>query len=123
MADDIVARLRCAEDMNDAVYHPWVYKDAADRIEQLEAALREVISVSDRKTDIYDRAKAVLAEEKRPMTDDIVARLRAEIARKDAALRRYACECDPADICIWAIIEDHDHFECGHVACVALAGE
>ena len=35
-----------------------------DEIERLRAALREVISVSDRKTDIYDRAKAVLAGEK-----------------------------------------------------------
>ena len=31
---------------------------------RLREALREVISVSDRKTDIYDRAKAVLAGEK-----------------------------------------------------------
>jgi hypothetical protein len=35
-----------------------------DEIERLREALREVISVSDRKTDIYDRAKAVLAGEK-----------------------------------------------------------
>jgi hypothetical protein len=35
-----------------------------DEIERLRAALRDVISVSDRKTDIYDRAKAVLAGEK-----------------------------------------------------------
>ena len=34
------------------------------KVTQLEKALREVISVSDRKTDIYDRAKAVLGEKK-----------------------------------------------------------
>jgi hypothetical protein len=39
-------------------------REARLRIEELEAALREVISVSDRKTDIYDRAKAVLGEKK-----------------------------------------------------------
>ena len=31
------------------------------RLAEVEGALREVISVSDRKTDIYDRAKAALA--------------------------------------------------------------
>jgi hypothetical protein len=34
--------------------------NARKRIEALEKALREVISVSDRKTDIYDRARAAL---------------------------------------------------------------
>ena len=36
-------RLRCYADLNDAVYHPWVYGEAADRIEKLEAALRDII--------------------------------------------------------------------------------
>ena len=35
MTDDLVKRLRCYADVNDAVYHPWVYGEAADRIEQL----------------------------------------------------------------------------------------
>ena len=35
MTDDIVARLRCYEDINDAVFHPWVYAEAADEIERL----------------------------------------------------------------------------------------
>jgi regulator of replication initiation timing len=34
-----------------------------DEIERLRAALQDVISVSDRKTDIYDRAKAALGYE------------------------------------------------------------
>ncbi len=34
--------------------------NARKRIEALEKALRDVISVSDRKTDIYDRARAAL---------------------------------------------------------------
>jgi hypothetical protein len=39
---DLVKRLRCYADLNDAVFHPWVYGEAADRIEKLEAALREI---------------------------------------------------------------------------------
>ena len=35
MVDDIVARLRCYADINDAVFHPWVYAEAADEIERL----------------------------------------------------------------------------------------
>ena len=42
MTDDLVKRLRCYADIDDAVYHPWVYGEAADRIEQLETALREI---------------------------------------------------------------------------------
>jgi hypothetical protein len=42
MTDDIVARLRCYADIDDAVYHPWVYGEAADEIERLRAALREI---------------------------------------------------------------------------------
>jgi hypothetical protein len=42
MADDLVKRLRCYADLNDAVFNPWVYGEAADRIEKLEAALREI---------------------------------------------------------------------------------
>ena len=39
---DLVKRLRCYADLNDAVFHPWVYGESADRIEKLEAALREI---------------------------------------------------------------------------------
>ena len=39
MSDDLVRRLECYADLNDAVFHPWVYREAADRIEKLEAAL------------------------------------------------------------------------------------
>jgi pyruvate-formate lyase-activating enzyme len=42
MSDDLVKRLRCYADLNDAVFNPWVYGEAADRIEKLEAALREM---------------------------------------------------------------------------------
>ena len=41
MNDDLVRRLRCYADIDDAVYNPWVYGEAADRIEKLEAALDE----------------------------------------------------------------------------------
>jgi hypothetical protein len=40
MTDDIVARLRCYADINDAVFHPWVYTEAADEIEQLSALIK-----------------------------------------------------------------------------------
>ena len=42
MNDDLVRRLRCYADIDDAVYNPWVYGEAADRIEKLEAALRQI---------------------------------------------------------------------------------
>ena len=38
--DDLVRQLRCYADIDDAVYNPWVYGEAADRIEKLEAALQ-----------------------------------------------------------------------------------
>ena len=46
MSDDLVKRLRCYADLNDAVFHPWVYGEAADRIEKLEAALRFIAGPS-----------------------------------------------------------------------------
>jgi hypothetical protein len=42
MTDDIVERLRCYADINDAVFHPWVYAEAADEIERLRDALRRI---------------------------------------------------------------------------------
>jgi len=36
MSDDLVRRLECYADLNDAVFHPWVYKEAADHIKKLE---------------------------------------------------------------------------------------
>ena len=45
MSNDIVARLRCYADINDAVFHPWVYAEAADKIERLRGALRDVREV------------------------------------------------------------------------------
>ena len=45
MSDDLVRRLRCYADIDDAVYNPWVYGEAADRIEKLEAALREIAAL------------------------------------------------------------------------------
>ena len=42
MSNDIVARLRCYADIDDAVYHPWVYRDAADDIERMRDALRRI---------------------------------------------------------------------------------
>ena len=39
MTDDLVERLRRYAEIDD---HPWVYGEAADHIEKLEAALREI---------------------------------------------------------------------------------
>ena len=36
MTDDLVKRLRCYADIDD---HPWVYGEAADRIEKLECEI------------------------------------------------------------------------------------
>ena len=47
MTDDLVRRLRCYADIDDAVYNPWVYGEAADRIEKLTAALREIVGALD----------------------------------------------------------------------------
>jgi hypothetical protein len=41
MTDDLVKRLRCYADLNDPVFHPWVYGEAADRIEKLEAVTKD----------------------------------------------------------------------------------
>ena len=47
MSDDLVKRLRCYADIDDAVYNPWIYGEAAARIEKLEAALREIDAACD----------------------------------------------------------------------------
>lgn len=50
-------------DSNDSLRAALARAEAAEaRVKALEEALREVMSVSDRKTDIYDRARAVLEE-------------------------------------------------------------
>jgi hypothetical protein len=40
MSDDLVKRLRCYADIDD---HPWVYGEAADRIEKLETLVKELL--------------------------------------------------------------------------------
>jgi hypothetical protein len=47
MPNDIVARLRSYAYLDDTVYNQWVYREAADRIEKLEAALREFFTSGD----------------------------------------------------------------------------
>jgi hypothetical protein len=36
MSDDLVKRLRCYANLDDGVFYPWVYGEAADRIKKLE---------------------------------------------------------------------------------------
>jgi hypothetical protein len=74
MTDDLVKRLRCYADLNDAVFHPWVYGEAADhieklegelhhcfhRIEELQAALRGVIAIADRDCPEFRSARKAL---------------------------------------------------------------
>ena len=63
MTDDLVRRLRCYADIDDAVYNPWVYGEAADRIEKLEAALRDVIDNFFDSTRICEIARKALDAE------------------------------------------------------------
>ena len=42
MTDNLVERLRRYAEIDD---HPWVYGEAADHIEKLEAALREIAAL------------------------------------------------------------------------------
>ena len=42
MSNDIVARLRSYAYLDDTVYNQWVYREAADDIERLRAALRRI---------------------------------------------------------------------------------
>jgi len=46
MSDDLVRRLRCYADIDDAVYNPWVYGEAADRIEKLNEDVGVLIAAS-----------------------------------------------------------------------------
>ena len=72
MNDDLVRRLRCYADIDDAVYNPWVYGEAADRIEKLEAALDEaafsqtlfdaVVGQRNKATDRIEKLEAALLE-------------------------------------------------------------
>jgi hypothetical protein len=41
MNDDLVKRLRCYADIDDAVYNPWIYGEAADRIEKLASVTKD----------------------------------------------------------------------------------
>ena len=42
MINDIVARLRAYAYLADNVYNQWVYREAADDIERMRAALRRI---------------------------------------------------------------------------------
>ena len=42
MINDIVARLRSYAYLEDTVYNQWVYREAADEIERLRAALEKI---------------------------------------------------------------------------------
>jgi hypothetical protein len=57
MTDDLMKRLRCYADLNDAVFHPWVYGEAADRIEKLEAALNCDLPDYDPKIGVVERLR------------------------------------------------------------------
>ena len=63
MNDDLVKRLRCYADIDDAVYNPWVYGEAADRIEKLETALEDVIDNFFDSTRICEIARKALDAE------------------------------------------------------------
>jgi hypothetical protein len=71
MTDDLVKRLRCYADLNDAIFHPWVYGEAADRIEQLEDIIIKALNDVDCSEhvdlmlfDWLDEARAALGKKK-----------------------------------------------------------
>ena len=104
MSDDLVRRLECYADLNDAVYHPWVYKECAERIKKLVeengvlfAANVRLNSRADLDCDHYcDR-----------------------IEKLEAALRLYACE----NTCPNCYGQVQDTRYCGWTARKALEGK
>jgi hypothetical protein len=97
MTDDLVRRLRCYADLNDAVFNPWVYGEAADRIEKLETNFQLQL-------EWYLSNKRVL--------DDRIKKL-------EAALRLYACE----STCPNCYGQVQDTRYCGWTARKALEGK
>jgi hypothetical protein len=63
-AADEIKRLRMLLEAGGGRYWEGRYRDEAALVDKLQEALLEVISVSDRQTDIYDRAKSLLGEKK-----------------------------------------------------------
>ena len=85
MSNDIVKRLRCYADADNAVWHPWVYRESADRIEAQAARIeRQDARIAELKTELKiwwdENVKNKIACQRK---DDRIAEL-------EAALRFYA---------------------------------
>ena len=115
MTDDIVARLRCYADINDAVFHPWVYAEAADKIEWM---LKEIQQLKHDSTIFINERSDAICENFDLREEN--AELRDEIERLRAALKHYSCDCTAAAQCPPIMLQDCD---CGYVARTTLAGE
>lgn len=65
MTDDLVKRLRCYADLDDAVFHPWVYSEAADRIEAsgdaLKVSLETCMEMSERNKELEAALRSIAA--------------------------------------------------------------
>jgi chromosome segregation ATPase len=78
MSDDLVRRLECYADLNDAVFHPWVYREAADRITDLNFQISVIQGAAAHAKKSYEEHLAVYRqklEEKSPIWHDDIQSL------------------------------------------------
>ena len=88
MTDDLVRRLRCYADIDDAVYHPWVYGESADRIEKLEALVEQLRDDNSSLIDSFD--KDFLRQEARIEKLEAALRGVISVADRDCPEFRFA---------------------------------
>ena len=82
MSNDIVKRLRCYADADNAVWHPWVYRESADRIEAQAARIeRQDARIAELKTELKiwwdENVKNKIACQRK---DDRIAELEAALS-------------------------------------------
>jgi len=84
MSDDLVRRLECYADLNDAVYHPWVYKECADRIKKLETNFQLQLEwyLSNKRV-LDDRIKKLEAALRQLAETDLTGIARSALEGKD----------------------------------------
>ena len=113
MTDDLVKRLECYADLNDAVFHPWVYKEAADRIKDLNFQIGLIRGAAAHAQKSYEQHLAVYRQkldEKPPVWHDDIQSLQERdaimtdrIEKLEAALREIADEENWGGDGCWAV--------------------
>ena len=83
--NDLVKRLRCYADADNAVWHPWVYRESADRI---EAQASRIERQDARITELKAEAKLWWDENFKKQT--ACEQMATRIAELEAALERIA---------------------------------